>query len=349
MEGRLMAILAVLVVLGGCVSEGAVESPEVEVPPMQNLTVPAPVGNGEEDLSGEGPEFLKGVSLSPKSGSAEDFVQFFEEAGEAGEIVMWAGDWEEMDAEGGGPAVVCGLASTYGYIPLVEVTYYTQGEGELVRPLDEEAKRRYKEKAVAFIEEYGPEYLGIGIEVNVMEEKSPEDFEEFVEFYSEVYYAVKEKSPGTKVFTVFALEKMKGLHGGLFGGENNPENAQWELIERFPADLVAFSSYPGLIYEEPEEIPEDYYLEIEEHVEGPIAFTELGWHTSDSIEGWESSEAEQARFVQRFFGLTEGMEKEIVVWSFLYDPEIFEPFGSMGLRRDDGGAKEAWGVWVSAG
>nr|MBU7029530.1 hypothetical protein [Theionarchaea archaeon] len=32
---------------------------------------------------------LKGVSLSPKSFQSADFVQFFEKAQQAGEIIMW--------------------------------------------------------------------------------------------------------------------------------------------------------------------------------------------------------------------------------------------------------------------
>lgn len=143
---------------------------------------------------------------------------------------------------------------------------------------------------------------------------------------------------------------MKGLSGGLFGGINDPTKSQWSLLDRFPkSDIIAFTTYPGLIYENPSEIPADYYSEIKSHTVKPIAFTEIGWHSGTGPTGWESSDAEQAGFVTTFFSLTEELNKELVIWSFLYDQDISEPFNSMGLRRSDGNAKPAWDSWVNAG
>ncbi|MEM2930115.1 MAG: hypothetical protein QW797_04590 [Thermoproteota archaeon] len=292
-------------------------------------------------------ETLKGVSLSPRSFQQSDLMDFFEKAKQGGKIVSWAGDWNELGAVNGGPKVVTELASTYDYIPLIELQFFTQSDGRLLRPLNEMTKEDYKNSTVEFAEKYKPKYLAIGIEVNVLYEKSLEDFEEFVEFYDEVYDAVKSKSPDTKVFTVFQLEKMKGLNGGLFGGENDPAKSQWFLFDSFPkSDIIAFTTYPGLVYENPSEIPENYYSEIILHTEKPVAFTEVGWHSNASPEGWESSDAEQAEFVTLFFSLTKNMNKEIEVWSFLYDQNVSEPFNSMGLWRIDGTSKPAWDSWV---
>jgi hypothetical protein len=140
---------------------------------------------------------------------------------------MWAGDWIELsETSGSAPTVVVELASTYNYIPLIEAQFFNQSTEELLRPLDDSTKQIYKNSAAAFAEKYKLKYLGLGIEVNTLYEKSPADFDAFVQFYSEVYDAVKAKSPTTSVFTVFQLEKMKGLNGGLFGGTNDPTKAQ---------------------------------------------------------------------------------------------------------------------------
>ncbi len=37
-------------------------------------------------------QLKKGVSLSPRSSSQDDFLDFFEKAKQTGKIVMWAGD-----------------------------------------------------------------------------------------------------------------------------------------------------------------------------------------------------------------------------------------------------------------
>lgn len=209
-------------------------------------------------------------------------------------------------------------------------------------------KERYKNSAVAFAERYRPEYLGFGIEVNIMYEKSPEDFEEFVIFYNDVYDAVKAVSPNTKVFTVFQLEKMKGLTFWSTSPSDSAK-AQWQLINEFKSDIAAFTTYPGLVYKDPSEMPADYYNEIKMHTSKPVAFTEVGWHSDASPVGWESNDAEQAQFVTRFFNLTESLDREMVIWSFMYDQNTSEPFRSMGLYRSDGTAKQAWSEWLRAG
>ena len=137
-------------------------------------------------------EMLTGVSLSPKSFQAKDFTDFFEQTKETGKVVMWAGDWNELsNVQNGGPAVVAGLASKYKYTPLIIAQFFTQSSGQLIRPLDDATKQKFKASAVSFAEKYKPEYLGLGIEVNMLYEKSPDEFGVFVDFYNEVYDAVK--------------------------------------------------------------------------------------------------------------------------------------------------------------
>jgi hypothetical protein len=342
---RIMLLMLAAVMLfsvSGCTKPGTQEN-GTPTPPAGNN----PAANVSHPANTSSPGTLKGVSLSPKSFQSADFTDFFAKAKQAGSIVSWAGDWNELgNTNNGGPKVVTELSSTYDYTPLVEAQFFTQSSGQLLRPLDDATKASYKKSAADFAEKYKPEYLGLGIEVNILYEKSPADFDKFVQFYGEVYDAVKAKSPGTKVFTVFQLEKMKGLNGGLFGGTSN---AQWSLLDRFQkSDIIAFTTYPGLVYKEPSEIPQDYYSEIKTHTAKPIAFSEIGWHSAASPAGWESSETEQAEFVTTFFNRTKGLDEEFTIWSFLYDQNTIEPFNTMGLYGSNGNAKAAWSAWVSA-
>ncbi|MFH2105643.1 MAG: hypothetical protein ABII22_00135 [Candidatus Micrarchaeota archaeon] len=294
-------------------------------------------------------QLMKGVSLSPRSFNEGDFIDFFAKAKQAGQIVSWVGDWNELGKEGGAPQIVAELSSTYGYTPLICIQFFQQSTGQLLRPLDDSTKQNYKHSLVEFAKKYKPKYIGIGVEVNVLYEKSQTDFDSFVQFYGEVYDAIKAESPDTRIFTIFQLEKMKGMNGGLFGGENNPVNSEWFLLDKFTkSDAIAFTSYPDLIYKNPSDIPVDYYSEIESHTTKPIVFTELGWHSAPSPKGWESSEEEQVEFVNMFFELSEDLNKEIVIWSFLYDQKTIEPFNTMGLFGNDGKPKIAWGKWISA-
>lgn len=301
--------------------------------------------NEQQQFSG----MLKGITLSPKSFQPDDFNDFFVKAKQAGSIVSWAGDWNELgNLDNGGPKVVAELSLSKGYIPLIEGQFFQQSDGKLLRTFDEETKQRYKDSAVAFAGKYKPKYLAFGIEVNVLHEKSPKDFDDFVQFFDEVYDAVKAKSPNTRLFTIFQLEKMKGLNGGLFGGTNDLTKAQWALLDKFSkSDIIAFTTYPGLIYKSPSEIPQDYYSEIILHTSKPIAFTEIGWHRDPSPAGWESSDSEQAEFVETFFRLTENLNKEFAIWSFMYDQNTIEPFKSMGLYSLEGTPKQALNEWLA--
>ncbi len=330
---KILVLGLLLIVFFGCTQQEAPpEQPPIQTPPLE----PSP----EPELG-----YYKGVSLSTRGN--EYFVQFFEEAKEAGNMVTWVGDWQELVDEKA-PYTLYGLSEIYGYTPLVEVGYYTQGEGIMIRPLTEENKQAYMESTIDFVEKYQPEYFGMGVEINIMKEKSPGDYDEFVVFYNEVYDEIKKVSPDTKVFTVFQLEKMKGCEFWIEKSCNS-SNSHWELMDDFKKDIAAFTTYPGLVYKDPSDIPEDHYAGINEHTSKPVAFLENGWHSEAYPPGWESSEEEQARYVGRFFELTKYLDVEVTIWSFMYDQGTIQPFNSMGLRRSDGTARPSWDAWVKGG
>lgn len=318
------------------------------------IAAPATDAQGLEARKGQ--KALKGFSLSPKSFEQKDFARFFDLTKENSNAVLWAGDWSAASlAEKGSPAsVVVELAGSYQYVPVIEMGFFDQSNGKLLRPLSDENRQAYKKLAVDFVKKYKPRYFGMGVEVNTLYEKDPKAFDDFAKMYGEIRKEIKKMSPDTKVFTVFQLEKMKGLNGtGLFGGSGGKSNAaakpQWSLLGRFDSDLAAFTTYPGLVYKDPKDIPDDYYSEIARHTSKPVAFVELGWHTSKSIKGLESSEAEQADFVKRFFKLSASVNKELVIWSFMYDPaKAAEPFATMGMVNGDGTFRKAWKEWLAA-
>lgn len=329
-------VLAVLVGCGGRVTN----TPPVPKPEPVAST-PAPV---TETLD----KPLKGVSLSPRSFQPADFNTFLVESRKAGEIISWAGDWAELGKPQSGPFVVAGLPRGSAYVPIVELQFFTQATGKLLRPLNAENEAAYINRAAGFVSQYQPRYLGIGIEVNILYEKAPADFDAFVSFFARACDAVKKASPNTQVFTVFQLEKMKGLSGGLFGGSNDPGHNQWSLLERFPkADFFAFTTYPGLVFKTPGEMSADYYTEIKTHTTKPVAFTEIGWQSASVAADWPGSEATQTDFIRRFFDMTRRLEPEFDIWSFLYDQTTVAPFNSMGLFRPDGTPKTGWEAWIS--
>lgn len=305
------------------------------------------LGKQEEETPPFVVRFRKGVSFSPQTTLA--IADFFEKAKEVGEAARGGDDWQKLGDAGSSSKLVAETAPDYDLVPVIEVNFFNQDTGELIRPLNEVNKNAYHNAAREFARKYQPPYFGMGVEIDTFYRKNPEYFEDFIALFNSTYDAIKEVSPYTIVFTTFQLERIRGLRGGIFGGKNDTSQNDWDLLDRFAkADLIAFTTYPGLIYKDPADIPSDYYTAIRKYTAKPIAFTEVGWSSSAGIKGWESSEAEQQRFVERFFSLASEVEDiELAIWIHLYQQSPAEPFGEMALYRAAGTPKPAWGAWVS--
>ena len=298
----------------------------------------------------------KGFTYSPKSyNKAQDIENFYQKTKQSGNIVGWYGDWLELADQQKAPYVITEQAKKYNLKTLVIVTPFNQTTGELLRDLTIENKDAYFSGLRTYLQKYQPEYLGIGIEVNYFANKAPDKLDQFVELFNDTYNITKVTAPLTKIFTVFQYEHLKGLQGGLFG--NNPNvPADWEFINKFnKADLYAFTTYPMLVFQNPEDIPADYYSEIKKHTDKPVAFTEIGWLRTapDNLiqAGWDSSPEEQARFITRFFDLTKELNPRLMIWSFLYDQApVTQQFNSCGLfsSAEDFTNLAAWDAWLSA-
>ncbi len=295
----------------------------------------------KKDMSPATPAYLRGFAYN----SYDDMTQFLDHMKEGNSVMAWYGDWDD-GGPGGVARTVTDDANQSNLIPLVIFQFFHQDNGQLLRPLDNANRTNYKEIAENYAWEHHPRWLGLGIEVNILYEKNPQDFYEFVSFYNEVYDAVKAKSPETKVFTVFQLEAIKGL-SGLSGSHQQA----WQLIDDFKLDAVGFTTYPELVFKKPSEIPDNYYTEIALHTSKPILFTEIAWASAPLNTAWDAdtTASTQAEFVTKFFNFTRSLNKELVVWPFMHDlPASFGIFKKMGLRTANDVAKPAWDVWASS-
>lgn len=284
-----------------------------------------------------------GVSLSPKSFEGEDFANFFPLASELGQILTWAGDVGELSKPEGAPTVVTTLAEQSNLEPVMII-------GVSAETLKNTGSRdQAKLQIIGWSDQHQPEMIGIGNEINYTFRDDPDGLTSFVSFFEEVVPEIKKVSPETEVFTVWQLEWLKGLHGGLYGGQNNTEAlSQWFLLEQFPsADFFAYTTYPMLIYQTPEEIPPTYYSEIADTISKPMAFSEAGWFRTGP-KGWASSVTEQTDFIERFFALTDELDSRFRIWPFVYDQAVTEPFTTLGLLKTDQTTSPAFEAWRDA-
>lgn len=310
--------------------------------------------------------FLVGIGPIPQQfpGTEETWLEMFEMIPEVADLVLAQSKWRDTKEESGIVPEIMRLVHEqkrkYGnYKISYGLSFMEQGMGTLTNCLDtdkdptndwtnQDAQEKYKQVALTICKEYKAEYVALAIEVNTYYQHpqgSKEDFERFVEFYIKTYDELKKECPDTKIFVTFQLEELKGLGDASWGHDVEPA---WELLEMFDGklDVIAFTTYPFLEYNFPEDIPDDYYTSIlddlpEQYKTTEIAFTEIGWSSA------RLDENAQVTFLETFLEQTENLNLAYVVWVFMHDlsPGMEPPGFGVALRRYNGEPKKVWYTW----
>ncbi|MBN2488914.1 MAG: hypothetical protein JXA98_07800 [Methanosarcinaceae archaeon] len=333
-------LIASLILSSGCVSDSGGNVPRVE-----------------EKSAKETRNFYLGLVPTPKNipeTTWDETIAAYEETGELAEVTMvWTGTNIGQTEKLKQNKLITGLG-VYGLKPVLTLNVATIREvpGSGLKYVidapenvntdlsDPEFKKLWIEEAKNLAEEFKPEYLSLGNEINDYFYLYPEQLDDYLSLYDEAYAEIKKASPNTRVFVVFSYDHLI-------------DNNQWYLFDIFNSrvDLVGITTYPWKQFDDPSDIPDDYYTGLEEYTDKPIAFTEIGWISSASH---GSSEKEQADFLNRFLTLTEGMDIEMVNWLFLHEPEftgviasVTEPETSaISLKNRDGSKKEIYDAWL---
>jgi hypothetical protein len=194
---------------------------------------------------------------------------------------------------------------------------------------------------------YQPDYLAIGVEINMLAERTPRQFEAFVSLYRETYAQVKSASPRTKVFPTFQLDDLEGALDMI-----HPPH--WELLDNFRGvmDVLAISTYPYLgELRAASSIREDYYTQLQSRFAGEIMIAETAY-PSAQVEGKGviGTEEDQRAYLARLLEEAEANRIGSVIWLAPLDPAYASTgnasvFRDTGLRKSDGGNKLAWTTW----
>jgi len=196
-----------------------------------------------------------------------------------------------------------------------------------------------------------PDFLVLGSEINATYERNPEAYFAFLEAYRAAYDVVKRASPQTQVLVTFQYEELLGVVPEL-----PPHAPRWELLDDLGLrlDLLGLTSYPSFAYPTARKVPPEYYLQLVEHTDRPVAFVGVGFSSGAHRSGVNAStEPEQRRFLQRLLEDALALQSPLLVWFAAHDLGFadtapYDLLSSIGLRTADGEAKEAWSVWEEA-
>ncbi|MEW5939576.1 MAG: hypothetical protein AB1750_07945, partial [Chloroflexota bacterium] len=218
-------------------------------------------------------------------------------------------------------------------------------------------KKAYLNYARRVAEYFQPDYLAIGIEVNVVQVNASRSWPAYKRLQQYVYTSLKRQYPGLPVFVTFTVNHMNGLDGG------NAATQKKEIQALLPfTDLMALSAYPyGWAYQsgKADPIPENYF-DVALSFGKPVAVAESG-APSDSFSAYgrdyEFTEEYQAQWIQFLLQQADARQFEFVVnWTGIdFDkllailPEELRELSMFwvydGLERSDGCAKQSLPIW----
>ncbi|MCH8342080.1 MAG: hypothetical protein IIA51_11070 [Chloroflexi bacterium] len=213
------------------------------------------------------------------------------------------------------------------------------------------------------VREFEPRYLGLASEINTYMDAHPDDVENFVSLYREVYERVKAEAPDTQIFVTFQWDDLNNMFAAAAEGRPAGQT-NWDQVDAFGPylDLWVISSYPYFAFPDGEGIAADYYTPLLERTDKPLAVAEGGWITQP-IGPIQGDEAGQTAYLQ---ALHDQLGDRLDFWVYLVlsdfnmdsfarimraegraesDIEGLGTFASVGLTRFDGTPKPALALW----
>ena len=216
--------------------------------------------------------------------------------------------------------------------------------------------------ALRAIEFFEPDYLAIGIEVNLLMVNRPELWPSYVELHQFVYSELKARYLDLPIFVSLLGTAL------LEGYQHEPDHAQQmqALADILPyTDYFGLSLYPYLTAYLTDELPEDMWDELFSLSDKPIAITETGYPAeaftlADGAIEIEGTPEKQAAYIEDL--LQEAEERQITFvinfvlrdYDALYklvpeaDRELARVWRDTGLYGGAGDPRPALEIWRTA-
>ena len=139
----------------------------------------------------------------------------------------------------------------------------------------------FKKYALWVVRTFKPRYLGLASEINTYIDAHPDDAQNFISLYNEIYALVKAEAPETQIFVTFQWDDLNNMFPQPEEGNRQKLQPNWEQVEAFEPnlDVWAISSYPYFVFPTGADIPADYYSPLLERTSKPVAFAEGGFST----------------------------------------------------------------------
>lgn len=217
----------------------------------------------------------------------------------------------------------------------------------LGEPAVQQAARNYVLAVAAVLQ---PDYLGLAAETNLIRAAAPASLYAAVVATANAMAADLDAANASAVqFYSVQVETAWGLFTAT------PFEGIAQDLADFPfAQAIGLSSYPYFVFDDPADIPPDYYLRVLEPTALPAFVAEGGW-SSASVGAGVGTLEKQARFVARHGELLDGIGAVMWLHLLFADPDLStwpQPippslplFTNIGLTDSDFSPKPALVEW----
>lgn len=198
-----------------------------------------------------------------------------------------------------------------------------------------------------------PEYFGLASEINTLAARGdPVLYAEIKDLVNTLAPEVRAASPATSVFVSFQADEANGANAVI-----DPIIDHFALIDDYDIDALGLSSYPVFFYEDPADVPSDYFTRFDTATDLPLLMVEGGWSSEDVM--WSpGDQQEQVDFLTKYELLLDSIDAEAWVMLTFTDLDIdalglppdraqgLSNFAHMGVLDIDLQRKPAYTEWL---
>lgn len=225
-----------------------------------------------------------------------------------------------------------------------------------------DVKKAYLNHVINAVEFFQPDYLAIGVEVNLLYDLNPSQWDAFMELHQEAYTALKAKYPDLPIFaTVLGIAFLDG-----FRDEGNSTQHRLLLKDVMAySDYYAISFYPYLTRYLTTPLPDSMWGNLFGLSDKPIAITETGYPAqpfsiANGTIPFDGTPEKQNAYISRLLQEANDRDFEFVInfvvrdYDALYewmdggDLELL--WRDTGLYDEDGNprlALDTWRAWLA--
>lgn len=195
-----------------------------------------------------------------------------------------------------------------------------------------EISEAYKSELLAIVQQIRPEYVRVGIEINMFRDTCPSMWPAFAKMYSECYHEIKAQFPAAEVSVYTAKPPDEDMTKALQG-----------LLPKL--DSLGYSIY----YDKSWKKPREHFtkiLEIDPRL--PLFIPEFGIRGADTKEDL----AKHLKGLSFLFEVFASVNAKAVVWYSLYDQDLTgtpdwysSSFETIGMIQRNGCSKPAYELW----